>query len=57
MNGTITESTERTSAGTPFQGNTGTLTPRHGLNLWLKRKLDNGYYVAGGGRAESARYA
>ncbi len=57
MNGTITESTERTSAGTPFQGNTAALTPRHGLNLWLKRKFDNGYYVAGGGRAESARYA
>ena len=57
MKGTITESTERTSAGTPFQGNTAALTPRHGLNLWLKRKFDNGYYVAGGGRAESARYA
>ncbi|MEO8119801.1 MAG: TonB-dependent siderophore receptor [Rhodoferax sp.] len=57
MNGTITESTERTSAGTPFQGNTAALTPRHGLNLWLKHKLNKGYYLAAGGRAESARYA
>lgn len=57
MKGTITESTERTSAGTPFQGNTAALTPRHGLNLWIKRKFDNRVYVAAGGRAESARYA
>lgn len=57
MNGTITESTERTSAGTPFQGNTAALTPRHSLNLWIKRKFNERYYVAAGGRAESARYA
>ena len=57
MNGTITESTERTSAGTPFQGNTAALTPRHSLNLWLKRKFNERYYVAAGGRAESSRYA
>lgn len=57
MDGSITESTERTSAGTPFQGNTAALTPRHSLNLWLKRKFNGGYYVAAGGRAESARYA
>ena len=57
MKGTIIESTERTSAGTPFQGNTAALTPRHGLNLWLKRRFDNKVYVAAGGRAESARYA
>lgn len=57
MKGTIIESTERTSAGTPFQGNTAALTPRHGLNVWLKRRFDNKVYVAAGGRAESARYA
>ena len=57
MDGSITESTERTSAGTPFQGNTAALTPRHSLNLWLKRKFNDRYYVAAGGRAESARYA
>lgn len=57
MDGSITESTERTSAGTPFQGNTAALTPRHSLNLWVKRKFNDGYYVAAGGRAESARYA
>eukprot|EP01030_Chromulinospumella_sphaerica_P003239 gene3239-3166_t len=57
MEGRITESTERTSAGTPFQGNTAALTPRHSLNLWVKRKFNDGYYVAAGGRAESARYA
>jgi catecholate siderophore receptor len=57
MKGTITESTERTSAGTPFQGNTAALTPRHSLNLWLKRKFNERYYVAAGGRAESSRYA
>ncbi|MGE5622159.1 MAG: TonB-dependent receptor [Bacillota bacterium] len=57
MRGIITESTERTSAGTPFQGNTAALTPKHTFNFWVKRKFDNGYYVAAGGRAESARYA
>lgn len=57
MDAIITQSTERTSAGKPFQGNTAALTPRHSLNLWVKRKLDGGYYVAAGGRAESARYA
>lgn len=57
MDGKITESTERTSAGTPFQGNTAALTPRHSLNLWIKHRFGHGYYVAAGGRAESARYA
>jgi catecholate siderophore receptor len=57
MQGIIAESTEVTAAGTPFQGNTAALTPRHSLNLWIKHKLDNRYYVAAGGRAESARYA
>ncbi|MFC5476361.1 TonB-dependent receptor [Paraherbaspirillum soli] len=57
MDGSIVESTERTSAGTPFKGNTAALTPRHSLNLWLKRKFNDGYYVAGGAHAESVRYA
>lgn len=57
MDAIITESTERTSAGTPFQGNTAALTPQHSLNLWIKHKLNGRYYVAAGGRAESARYA
>ncbi|GAC1321842.1 MAG: hypothetical protein NVS3B11_13910 [Collimonas sp.] len=57
MDGKIVESTERTSTGRPFQGNTAALTPKHSFNLWLKRKFSNGYYVAAGGRAESARFA
>lgn len=57
MEGKIVESTELTSARTPFKGNTAALTPRHTFNLWLKRRFDNGFYVAGGGRAESARFA
>ncbi|MGH8809142.1 MAG: TonB-dependent receptor, partial [Noviherbaspirillum sp.] len=57
MRGVIIESPERTSAGTPFQGNTAALTPKHAFNIWIKRKFDNGYYAAAGGRAESARYA
>jgi catecholate siderophore receptor len=57
LQGTITESTERTSAGTLFQGNTAALTPRHSLNLWVKHKFNEGYYLAAGGRAEAARFA
>lgn len=60
MDGKIVESTERTSIGTPFQGNTAALTPKHSFNLWLKHKFSgayDGYYVAAGGRAESARFA
>ena len=57
MKGSITESTELTLAGTPFQGKTAALTPRHSLNLWLKRKFNERYYVAAGGHAESLRYA
>ncbi|RKP48404.1 TonB-dependent receptor [Trinickia fusca] len=33
------------------------LTPRHSGSLWIKRDLPNGFYVAGGVRAEGARYA
>lgn len=57
MNGEIEESTERTSAGTPFQGNAAALTPRHTFNLWIKHRFNENYYVAAGGRAESSRFA
>lgn len=57
MDGKITDSTELTSAKTPFKGNTSALTPRHTVNAWLKHTFGNGYYAAAGGRAESARYA
>ncbi|MCU6433561.1 TonB-dependent siderophore receptor [Undibacterium sp. Jales W-56] len=60
MDGKIVESTERTSTGSPFRGKTAALTPKHSFNLWLKRKFSgayDGYYVAAGGRAESARFA
>lgn len=57
MDGVIEESTERTSAGTPFKGNTAALTPRHSASFWLKHKIGEKYYVAAGGRAEGARFA
>ncbi|MBY0571599.1 MAG: TonB-dependent siderophore receptor [Burkholderiaceae bacterium] len=57
MRGEILESTELTSAGTPFKGNASALTPKHSANLWLKYTINPAWYVAGGGRAESARYA
>jgi catecholate siderophore receptor len=57
MRGTIEDSTERTSAGTPFAGNTAALTPRHTFNAWIKRRLDGRFWVGAGGRAESSRYA
>ncbi|MFJ3318543.1 TonB-dependent receptor [Herbaspirillum huttiense] len=57
MNGLIVQSSGLTSAGTPFQGNVSSLTPRHTFNLWLKRDLPDGYWVAAGARAESARFA
>lgn len=57
MDGKIVESTELTSAKTPFKGNTSALTPRHTFNAWLKHSFGNGYYAAAGGRAESARFA
>lgn len=57
MDGKIVESTELTSAKTPFKGNTSALTPRHTFNAWLKHTFGNGYYAAAGGRAESARFA
>jgi catecholate siderophore receptor len=57
MRGTIEDSTELTTAGTPFEGNTAALTPRHTFNAWIKHRLDDRFWVAAGGRAESARYA
>jgi catecholate siderophore receptor len=57
MRGKIEDSTERTSAGTPFEGNTAALTPRHTFNAWIKRRLNGHFWVAAGGRAESSRYA
>lgn len=57
MDGVIVRSTQRTSANTPFEGNTPALTPRHTFNLWLKHQLGKGFWVAAGGRAESVRYA
>lgn len=57
MRGRIDQSTELTSAKTPFQGNTASLTPTHSMNLWLRHQLTPQWYVAVGGRAESARFA
>ncbi|NIA57910.1 TonB-dependent siderophore receptor [Massilia sp. TW-1] len=57
MRGTIEDSTELTSAGKPFEGNTAALTPRHTFNAWIKHRLDGAFYVAAGARAESSRYA
>ncbi|WP_075792584.1 TonB-dependent receptor [Massilia putida] len=57
MRGTIEDSTERTTAGTPFEGNTAALTPRHTFNAWIKHRLNDRFWVAAGGRAESSRYA
>ncbi|WP_371766904.1 TonB-dependent receptor [Massilia sp.] len=57
MRGTIEDSTELTSAGKPFEGNTAALTPRHTFNAWIKHRLDGHFWVAAGGRAESGRYA
>jgi catecholate siderophore receptor len=57
MRGAIDDSTELTAAGTPFEGNTAALTPRRTFNAWIKHRLDGRFWVAAGGRAESARYA
>ncbi|MDP5008294.1 MAG: TonB-dependent receptor, partial [Glaciimonas sp.] len=57
LDGKITDSTEKASDGSPFQGKTAALTARHSFNLWLKRELPNGFYAAGGIRMEAARFA
>ncbi len=43
--------------GSAFLGKEAALTPRHNANVWLKRRLDGGYYAAGGVHAEAARFA
>lgn len=45
------------SNGVAVTGNQPALTPRHSGSIWLKRELPQGFYVAGGIRAEGARYA
>ena len=45
------------SGGVAVSGNQPALTPRHSGSLWLKHDLPYGFYVAGGVRAESARFA
>ncbi|MEB0137809.1 MULTISPECIES: TonB-dependent siderophore receptor [unclassified Undibacterium] len=57
MIGKISDSPELTSVGTPFQGNRAALTPQHSAHLWLKYRLTPSWYLAAGGRAESARFA
>ncbi|MHA2941149.1 TonB-dependent receptor [Ralstonia mannitolilytica] len=56
LNGRLDNPYDR-SAGTAVTGNQPSLTPRHSGLLWLKHDLPNGFYVAGGVRAEGARYA
>jgi len=57
MKSEILNSTAKTSTGQSFTGNEASLTPRHSFNLWLKHTLDHGFYVAVGGKSESARFA
>ncbi|EEG09214.1 TonB-dependent receptor [Pseudogulbenkiania ferrooxidans] len=57
LDGEITQSTEKTKIGTPFQGNKPALTPRHSANLFVKRKLPGGFNVNAGLRYEGERYA
>jgi catecholate siderophore receptor len=56
LDGEITQSSEKTKVGTPFQGNQPALTPRHSASLFLKRKLPGGFNVNGGLRYEGERY-
>lgn len=37
-------------------GNTSALTPKNSGNIWLKKDLGSGFYVAGGARYEGERY-
>lgn len=46
-----------TPAGSALLGKEAALTPRHSANLWLKRRLNGPWYVAGGVNAQSARFA
>ena len=56
LNGVLTNPLDK-SAGVAVNGNQPSLTPRHSGSLWLKHDLPNGFYVAGGVRAEASRYA
>ncbi|WP_210009251.1 TonB-dependent receptor [Aquirhabdus parva] len=57
MKSEILSSTAKTSTGKSFNGNEASLTPRNSFNLWIKHKLDDGFYVAAGAKAESSRFA
>lgn len=57
MKSEILNSTAKTSTGKSFNGNEASLTPRNSFNIWIKHKLDDGFYVAVGGKAESSRFA
>lgn len=39
-----------------LNGNVSPLTPNHSLNIWLKKQLANGFYVAAGAKYEGKRY-
>ncbi len=56
LNGRLENPNDR-SGGVAVNGNQPSLTPRHSGSVWLKHDLPNGFYVAGGVRAEAARYA
>lgn len=56
LNGRLENPNDR-SGGVAVNGNQPSLTPRHSGSVWLKHDLPNGFYVAGGVRAEGARYA
>lgn len=57
MKSEILNSTAKTSKGKSFNGNEASLTPRNSFNVWIKHKLNDGFYVAVGGKAESSRFA
>ncbi|MDO3604880.1 TonB-dependent receptor [Ralstonia pseudosolanacearum] len=56
LNGVLTNPFDK-SNGVSVSGNQPSLTPRHSGSLWVKHDLPNGFYVAGGLRAEGARFA
>lgn len=56
LNGVLTNPFDK-SNGVSVSGNQPSLTPCHSGSLWVKHDLPNGFYVAGGLRAEGARFA
>lgn len=56
LNGRLENPFDR-SGTVAVNGNQPSLTPRHSGSVWLKHDLPNGFYVAGGVRAEASRYA